>query len=567
MRDLPLVAWTRMVGRGSRAEGLAAAFLLVAALVIVIGWPLLATILAAWEGDAGPSGGLIDAAMAGGVARPLGLAITTLKLVALAELVALPAGIALALVLARTDALGGRASRAALAMAAFVPMPLHAAAWLGSFGNMGRSQAFGLPPLLVGLPGAAIVHGLAALPWAALLVGIGLRSVEPELEDAALLDLPAWRVAVGLGLRRSLGAIATAALAVAVLTAGDMTVTDLLQIRTYAEEAYVQYGVGNGPGAAATVALPPLLVLGTLIAGGARWLSTADPARRSSGRARTWELGRGRLPIGVAAATLACGLLAVPVAGLAWRAGRVGGVAARGIAPHWSIGGFLGTIRRAWSTIAWPMAESATWGAIAATIIVCLAWSLAWKGRNGGPWAWVAAGAAALSLAVPGPVAGMALVLAYRDVPPIYDTSANLVIAYVLRAWPYALLVLWPAMRSIPRAYLDAAELDGCTPPGVITHVALPMTRAATVAAWGVAFLLSVGELPAANCVYRPGTSIASVVIWGLLHTGVESHLAGVVLVLLGVVGVSGLVVARLISAAYGSRNGSALRGSGWRIP
>ena len=49
-------------------------------------------------------------------------------------------------------------------------------------------------------------------------------------------------------LRRALGAIAAAALAVAVLTAGDMTVTDLLQVRTYAEEAYVQYSLGRGPG-------------------------------------------------------------------------------------------------------------------------------------------------------------------------------------------------------------------------------------------------------------------------------------------------------------------------------
>ena len=44
----------------------------------------------------------------------------------------------------------------------------------------------------------------------------------------------------------------------AVLTAGDMTVTDLLSVRTYAEEAYLQYTLGRGPGAAALVALPPI---------------------------------------------------------------------------------------------------------------------------------------------------------------------------------------------------------------------------------------------------------------------------------------------------------------------
>ena len=81
-------------------------------------------------------------------------------------------------------------------------------------------------------------------------------AVEPELEESALLDYGPGRVLLRVTLRRGVGAIAAAALAVAVLTAGDMTVTDLLQIRTYAEEAYLQYSLGRGPGGAALVALP-----------------------------------------------------------------------------------------------------------------------------------------------------------------------------------------------------------------------------------------------------------------------------------------------------------------------
>ena len=55
-------------------------------------------------------------------------------------------------------------------------------------------------------------------------------------------------------LRRALGAIAAAALAVAVLTAGDMTVTDLLVIRTYAEESYCNIRKAAAPVTAAQVA-------------------------------------------------------------------------------------------------------------------------------------------------------------------------------------------------------------------------------------------------------------------------------------------------------------------------
>ncbi|MGE3820665.1 MAG: iron ABC transporter permease, partial [Isosphaeraceae bacterium] len=270
-----------MKSRGALGE-VAIAAILVAAL----GWPLLATSLAAFRGGTESGGGLlspVDAAT-GGLQRPLQLAAETIRLVLATEALALPVGIALAVVLFRTDVPGRRLALASLLISAFVPLPLHATAWLGAFGNAGRSQALGLGmlPVLTGWSGAAFVHAMAALPWVVVVVGVGLRTVEPELEDAAILDLPGPIVAWRVTLRRSLGAILGAALAVAVLTAGDMTVTDLLRVRTYAEEAYLQYNLGNGPASAAAVTLPPLLLLGCLVSLAARGLLAADPARLPS---------------------------------------------------------------------------------------------------------------------------------------------------------------------------------------------------------------------------------------------------------------------------------------------
>ena len=173
------------------------------------------------------------------------------------EVLVLPPGILLALLLFRTDTWGRGLLLGVLGISAFVPLPLHATAWLGAFGNAGRMQAFGVQPLLVGRTGAAIIHALAALPWVVFLVGVGLRTVEPELEESAELEMPPSRVWFQVTLRRSLGAIAAAAVAVAVLTAGDMTVTDLLRVRTYAEEAYVQFTLGRGPPMPRSFRFPP----------------------------------------------------------------------------------------------------------------------------------------------------------------------------------------------------------------------------------------------------------------------------------------------------------------------
>ena len=144
-----------------------------------------------------------------------------------------------------------------MAVAAFVPLPLHATAWLGAFGNVGRAQAFGVRPFLVGR-----FAPLSCMPWRLCL---GLCSL---WESAWRRSSLSWKsrlcsrllpgaVLVWVTLRRAIGAIAAAGLAVAVLTSGDMTVTDLLQVRTYAEEAFLQYTLGRGPGEAAFVTLPP----------------------------------------------------------------------------------------------------------------------------------------------------------------------------------------------------------------------------------------------------------------------------------------------------------------------
>jgi iron(III) transport system permease protein len=77
------------------------------------------------------------------------------------------------------------------------------------------------------------------------------------------------------------------------------------------------------------------------------------------------------------------------------------------------------------------------------------------------------------------------------------------------------------------------------------------MSRGAIAAAWAVAFARAVGELPAAFFTYTPGRLPLIVVVWGLLHTGVESHLAGVGLILMAVAGTIGLAAAWMLGRIY----------------
>jgi iron(III) transport system permease protein len=205
-------------------------------------------------------------------------------------------------------------------------------------------------------------------------------------------------------------------------------------------------------------------------------------------------------------------------------------------------------MRFAASEIREPIMTSLVLAAIAATVTTALAWGLAWKSRRRGPWQVVALGTLALTLAAPGPVSGMALGLAYLRIPRIYDSWIIVVMAQSMRTLPYAILVLWPALRVLPRELLESASVDGLGAWGIVSHVALPLSARAILAAWSVAFILGFGELPATNLLQPPGVTTVTFRIWTLLHTGVESHLAGVALVTLAVIAI--LVVLMILAVA-----------------
>ena len=364
-----------------------------------------------------------------------------------------------------------------------------------------------------------------------------------------LLDLPAWRVWLGVTIRRSLGAIAASALAVAVLAAGDMTVTDLLQVRTYAEEAYVQFTLGQGPANAAAVALPPLLILGSVFILVCRVLARNAPAKLASAfeRAKVWRLGRWGGPLGLFLVGLFGNVVALPLYSLDLGAGRVGGRATIGKPPTWSLAGLGGTLRFAAEESWEPSTTSLVLSLAAATLTTVLAWGVCWFCRRSRSWRALALMVVALTLAAPGPVVGMALLLAYRTVDWVYDSPMIVILAMSARTLPYAILILWPALHSLPVAVLEASAVDGYGPIGQIFRVAIPLSRRATLASWAVVFVLSLGELPATNLITPPGTTTISLLIWSLLHTGVESHLAGVALVTLGVIGAAGGIAVCLL--------------------
>jgi iron(III) transport system permease protein len=418
-------------------------------------------------------------------------------------------------------------------------------------------------PWALGMRCAIWVQAVAALPWVILLAGQGLCWVERELEEDAALAAGPWRVFRHVTLRRSLAAVGAALLWVAVQTGGEVTVTDTMQVRTYAEEVYSQY-VRPEPDDTATtaealqaravaVSVPALAVTGALLLAAALWWERNLPPLETltDPSPRPYRLGWARWPCLAAVLLVAGVLLGVPLASLVYKAGWGGSP------PHWSAATALFYVRANPEARGEVIAGNVGFGLATGAVTGALALAACWLAVGS---RWFRAGLLVLVVtawALPGPVVGLGLksaCLALTDVGPpavgrwLYHGPSYLPVAWacLVRYFPCAVALLWPVVRLVPPELRDAARVDGAGPVQEFRHLVWPLTGLAWVrAAWAVA-ILSLGELGASKLVSTPGAPTLAHEIFNKMHYGVTNDLAGLCLVLLAFVAAGGAVVAGL---------------------
>jgi iron(III) transport system permease protein len=511
--------------------------------------------------------------------RILSLARNTLLLIAGTLLLALPTGIVAAILLYRTDLPGRRLLRSLVVLTLFVPLPLFASGWQAALGSGGwlptavwnrvapEDPDLGpggvvWKPWAQGIYASIWVHAVAALPWVIVLVGQGLCWVERELEEDALLVVGPGRVLVHVTLRRSLAAVAAAALWVALQTGTEVTVTDMMQVRTFAEEVYTQYvrpepddtalTVQAVQARAVAVSLPAVLLTGVLIvtaAGG--WERNLPPLATLTAAPRPFRLGRARWPCLAVALVVVAGLLGVPLTSLLWKVGRGGSPPTWSAAVAWS---HLRHTLRVQSPLVLGSLQVALFaGIVTASLALVTSWLTV--GTR-----WFRVGVLVLlaaAWALPGPVLGIGLkevsqfLLRVTGNEPtlarlLYDGPSYFPVwwACLVRFFPCAVALLWPVVRLLPRELRDAARVDGATPAQEFRHVVWPLTALVWMrAAWAVA-VLSLGELGASKLVATPGAQTFAHEVFNQMHYGVTNDLAALCLVLLGMVALGGAVVA-----------------------
>lgn len=464
----------------------------------------------------------------------------------------LPVGVLVAWLVARTDLFGRRLAIALLAAGLFVPLFVQAGAWQAGFGQLGWHTELGQsPPWLRGLGGAAWVHAMAAFPWVVLAVALGLRLVEPELEEQALLDASGIRVFFHVTARAAATAVLLVGLWVTVFTAGEIAATDLFQVRTYAEEVYTALTIGSLEESAASL-WPGLGLLACLVLAGlvlAVRLGTSE--RPLTPRpCRVCRLGPARWPLTAAAAVILLVWAGLPLGNLVYQAGVEVMATPTGRARSWSLAKAALMVAQS----PWRFRREFGWslllGGVAASTATALAVGMAWWGRPRRLCRALILLAVALTLVVPGPLLALATMrLLNRPGTPLlhwlYDQSVLapwLVLS--IRAMGPAVLVVWHPLGTVPRVLLDAAAVDGAGPWRRLFWVALPLRWPAVLLACVVALAVSMADLAASILVVPPGVTTLSIRVFGLLHYGVYDQVAGICLALVGWFSLLGLVAA-----------------------
>ncbi|MCA9217035.1 MAG: iron ABC transporter permease, partial [Planctomycetales bacterium] len=471
---------------------------------------------------------------------PLRLLANTCLLAVAAIAISLPVGVAIAVYIERTDLRFRRFIRGSMYALLFVPTFVHVAAWDAGFGLQGWFGYATGAAVLSGWRATIWLHALTAIPWVTMIATLGLRYSSASLEELALLENGARHAFKRITLRAAFPSIVGCAIWVFIVAANEITITDVYQVRTYAEEVYVGFALGDGVYEAQARVLPGSLLVTVLVIASVRigkhFVSFHERTQQRT--PRPFHISKFRRTFEVAILAFVVLIIAVPLYNLLYKVGIVVEQSGDERVRLWSVAKVFSVLIDSPFRYASELRGSFILGQIVSVTTVAFAFILAWfrKSKLATCIGWTVAIA---GLAIPAPILALSIVRLFSQsqspiVANLYDSIFVSCVVLTIRCFPFAYLLAIHSVNSVGRRVFEAAALDGLTSWQQLRIVGLRSLSPFFVATWVICFAWVIGELSATILTVPPGFNTISVTMFNLVHYGVEDRLAGLCIVVIG---------------------------------
>jgi iron(III) transport system permease protein len=407
--------------------------------------------------------------------------------------------------------------------------------------NVWLMNLFGLtsPPFNVfSLPGMIWVHSVGQVPLAFLLMVAAFKSMDPSLEESAMMSgAGTWQTFKRVTLRLLMPTAGSVLLILFVRTLESFETPALVgipaRIYVYTSEIYLafnEYPPDYGRGGALAVGLLLLSAVGV-------WLYTRSTKESKkfqtvTGKAfrpRQFELGAWRWAgLGFLLSYFIFVVL-LPFLVLFWAS----------FLPFFATPGwdaldkltlenyrYLNGFRPFWDA----MKNSIILATLTATVAMVLTSLIAWivyKSKLRG--AWILDFLAFVPITIPGIVMGMSLILLYVAFPlPIYGTIWVLLIAYVTRYIPYGMRSASGSILQIHSELEEAASASGASWWETFKRVTLPLLRPGLVAGWIYIFIVSFREFSTSVLLATGESRVLSILLFTMFEQGQVTVVAAI---------------------------------------
>ena len=413
-----------------------------------------------------------------------------------------------------------------------IPPYIHALAWTSTIYTVNTwLQNIGLPALPV--QGWVTVWWIQLMSLAPIAIGlalIGLKSVEPAIIDSARM----LRSDIA-GLFRVILPLAAPALLAGggvlfLLSLLDYSVPSLVNLNVYSLEIFAEFSANNQPVRALLLAFPLLVIAIAVILVSLSPLRNA--AQSSSWRVPNWKVGpvwpKWLVFLQWLALIVLLGQIVVPLVSLTTAVGTLSGMAT--------------TINLAHKEIIFTLWISV----IVALICLPIAYAVAREMVYSRRWEKLIWLVVITPLAIPPSLIGIGLITIWNRSFPIqvYGTSLMPILAGIARFAPFAVMVIAAQLRSINPLLIDAARILQTNRWQTWKQIWLPMLMPGLLAAAGIVFVLTTGELGATLLVAPPGQATLTIRIYNFLHYGASSVVAGLCLMMALTILIAGIIAA-----------------------